>query len=201
MYDLLVNAPFVERATALQWNYTDDAFAVLHHVEGDVEAFDAAVADVGPVVDYELAPAGDDAFYAYVLDETTTAFRALFEPLSLGGLVVVPPVVYRADGRVAMSVFGPGDVLQAAVEAADPPLELRIERVGGLTAAAPMAEASLSDRQREALDAALELGYYDVPRSANQADVAVALDCAPSTAAEHLRKGEATLLRSVLGSR
>ena len=25
MYDLWVNAPFVERATALQWNFTGDA--------------------------------------------------------------------------------------------------------------------------------------------------------------------------------
>lgn len=201
MYDLLVNAPFVERATALQWNYTGEAFAVLHYVEGEMAAFDAAVADVDPVVEYELVAAGEGAFYAYVHDETTAPFRALFDPISSGGLVVVPPVVYRTDGQVEMSAFGPSDLLQSAVDAARSPIELTLEQVGGLTAAAPTAEARLSERQRAALEAGLELGYYDVPRSASQADVAAALDCAPSTVAEHLRKGEATLLRSVLRSR
>jgi len=48
--------------------------------------------------------------------------------------------------------------------------------------------ASLTDRQRAALDTALDLGYYDVPRAASVADVAVELDCATSTAGELLRK-------------
>lgn len=53
---------------------------------------------------------------------------------------------------------------------------------------------TLSERQREALRAALELGYYDTPREATHADVAAELDCAPNTASEHLQKGEAKLV-------
>jgi len=56
----------------------------------------------------------------------------------------------------------------------------------------------LSDRQREATDAALDLGYYEIPREADHRDVASALDCAPSTTAEHLRKAEAKLVESIL---
>ncbi|MXR22550.1 helix-turn-helix domain-containing protein [Halobacterium bonnevillei] len=40
---------------------------------------------------------------------------------------------------------------------------------------------------------AVDAGYYDVPRTASQDDVAAQLDCAPSTVAEHLRKAEAAL--------
>ncbi|MFB6270785.1 MAG: helix-turn-helix domain-containing protein, partial [Halobacterium sp.] len=50
--------------------------------------------------------------------------------------------------------------------------------------------------QREAVEAALELGYYDDPRAATQADVADRLDCAASTAGDHLRKAEAKLVRA-----
>jgi len=56
----------------------------------------------------------------------------------------------------------------------------------------------LSDRQREAVLAALELGYHDQPRGATHEDVAATLDAAPSTASEHLRKAEAKLVRGAM---
>ena len=62
----------------------------------------------------------------------------------------------------------------------------------------PAVDASLTARQRAAVRAALDLGYYDVPREADHEAVADAIDCAPSTAAEHLRKAEATLLRGAM---
>mgnify|MGYP002276742734 CR=1 FL=1 len=58
--------------------------------------------------------------------------------------------------------------------------------------------ARLTDRQREAVEAGLDLGYYDVPRTTDHEAVADALGCAPSTAAEHLRKAESKLLRAVV---
>jgi predicted DNA binding protein len=199
MYDVLTNAPFVERATALQWTVTDGALGILHYVEGDVDAFDAAVAGAAPVVDYTLEPVEAGAFYAYVLDETTDAVRGLFEAFASDGLLVVPPIVYGADGRVTLSLFGPDEAVRAAVEAVDPPVEATVEAVGGLTGVPAVAGARLSDRQRAAVEAGLELGYYDVPREASGADVAEALDCSPSTAAEHLRKAEAAVVRAVVG--
>lgn len=35
VYDPLANAPFVERATAIQWTASDDGIAMMHRVEGD----------------------------------------------------------------------------------------------------------------------------------------------------------------------
>lgn len=40
--------------------------------------------------------------------------------------------------------------------------------------------------------------YYESPRDCTVADVAAALDIAPGTAAEHLRKAEATIMRHAL---
>ncbi|MFC7174018.1 helix-turn-helix domain-containing protein [Haloplanus litoreus] len=44
-------------------------------------------------------------------------------------------------------------------------------------------------------------GYYDSPREGSVADVAATLDVAPGTAAEHLRKAEATVMRAAVGRR
>jgi len=198
MYGVLTGAPFVERATALQWNFTGDALGILHYVEGDADAFAAAADDVDVVVGYEIEPVDDGAFYAYVRDATTESLAELFGPTSRGGIVVVPPVVYGTDGTVTLTVFGPDEELQAAMGEIPDPIEVTVEAVGSLATSRIAPTARLTDRQREAAEAAIDLGYYDVPRTADHEAVADALDCAPSTAAEHLRKAESKLLRAVL---
>lgn len=41
--------------------------------------------------------------------------------------------------------------------------------------------------------------HYEIPREATIDDVASALDCAPATAAEHLRKAESAVLADLFG--
>ena len=43
MYGVMANADFVERGTALQWNFTGDALGILHYIEGDIDAYEAQV--------------------------------------------------------------------------------------------------------------------------------------------------------------
>jgi hypothetical protein len=198
MYDVMMNAPFVDRGTALQWNFTGDALGILHYIEGDADAYAAAAAEVSEVLGFDIVEAGEDAFYAYIRDATTDALQDLFGPITTGGLVVVPPIVYHEDGTVTMSLFGPTDEMQDAIDAVPHSIDVTIEEVGGLAATRPAVEARLSDRQRDAIVAALELGYYEIPRKVSHEEVAEAIDCAPSTAAEHLRKAESKVLRDVL---
>ncbi|UTF53317.1 helix-turn-helix domain-containing protein [Natronosalvus rutilus] len=167
MYDLWANAPFVDRAVALQWNFTGDALGILHYAVGDADAFEAAVADVPEVLDYDLVRDGVDAFYVYVRDDTTDALGELFDPVTQGGLVVIPPIRYREDGSVAFSIFGPDAEIQAAIEAVPDPIDVTVGGIGGLRATAPAVETRLSERQREAIRTAIELGYYEVPREAD----------------------------------
>lgn len=197
MYDVFANAPFVERATALQWNFTSDTLGILHFVEGDIEAFDAAVEAVEPVIDHELEPASDGTFYAYIHDETTAAFEELTPTTS--ALVVVPPIYYHENGTVSVSVFGPDEEIRPFVDGIPAPIEVTVKEVSGLGALAGTVETRLSERQRDAIETAFELGYYDIPRAASHEDVAAEIGCAPSTAAEHIRKAESTLLGSMLG--
>lgn len=198
MYDLLANAPFVDRATALQWNFSDGALGILHDVQGDRKPFETAVDGIPEVLEYDLEVVGDRRFYVYVRDATTESLAAMFGPVTTGGLIVVPPTVYHGDGTVSVSIFGPQAEFQEAMDRVPDLIEVTVESVGGL-AATPGVTARLSDRQREAIVTAFDRGYYDVPKTASQEDVAAAMDCSPSTAAEHLQKAEATLVQSFLG--
>jgi DNA-binding CsgD family transcriptional regulator len=199
MYSVMTRAPFVERATAMQWNYTGDALGILHYVVGDADALEAAMQEIPEVVGYDIERIDGQSCYVYVRDATTDPLQEMFGPISSGGLVVVPPIEYESDGTVAFSIFGPEDELQNAVTDISVPVKVTIEAVGGLARTRSAVEARLTERQREAVKTAVNLGYYEIPRTATQEDIAAELNCAPSTAAEHLRKAESQVLRAQFG--
>lgn len=199
MYGLLANAAYVERAKTTHWNFSGEEIGIMHYVEGDQDAFEADIEALSAVHDYELTPAEEGSFYAYLMCETTESARRLFATLTRGRLVAIPPMEYAPDGTVSLSLVGSAAEIQAAIDGVPDIVNVEITEIGGLENASESVESLLSDRQREAAVSALELGYYDIPREASHEDVAEAIGCAPSTAAEHLRKAEAKVLRSVLG--
>lgn len=196
MYGVMTEAPFVERATAEQWNYTGDALGILHYVVGDADALERAMQKIPEVVGYDIERLDERSCYVYVRDATTDSLQEMFSPITSGGLIVVPPIEYDSDGTVVFSLFGPHDEVQDAIEDVSVPVEVTIEAVGGLASTTTAIASRITDRQREVAETAVELGYYDIPRSANQEDIARELDCAPSTIAEHLRKCEARTLQA-----
>jgi DNA-binding CsgD family transcriptional regulator len=56
----------------------------------------------------------------------------------------------------------------------------------------------LTDRQREVLEAAYEMGYFERPKQANATEIANELDIAQSTFTEHLMTAQQKLLDDVL---
>lgn len=56
----------------------------------------------------------------------------------------------------------------------------------------------LTDRQREVIQTAFDMGYYEVPREATTEDVAAQLDIDPSTVTEHLQRAERNILSRYL---
>jgi predicted DNA binding protein len=67
-------------------------------------------------------------------------------------------------------------------------------------ATADVLPSGLTERQREALEAAYRAGYFDWPRETTAEEVAETLDIAASTLTAHLRKAEATLLTELFSA-
>ena len=57
---------------------------------------------------------------------------------------------------------------------------------------------TLTERQREIVQTAYSMGYYEVPRSSSTEDVAERVGLDPSTVAEHLQRAEQNLLGEIL---
>ena len=197
----LLDADEIAEARAVDWNRASAATTThLYAVDGNAERFaDAARASAGVDSVTVSAPEGPRSYALLsVRDEEVPMFGVIEETLARAGLVVRRPLVYR-DGRIHGRVVGDPDALQAVLDGAPDELALRIDAVDRFPDARADPMAALSDRQREAVAAALRLGYYEQPRAATHEDIAAALDCAPTTASTHLQKAEAKLIRAVAG--
>lgn len=65
----------------------------------------------------------------------------------------------------------------------------------------PVNRGQLTDRQREVLETAYAMGYFDYPRGANAGEVADALGICASTLTEHIAAAQSKVLSDLLGER
>jgi len=98
------------------------------------------------------------------------------------------------QGATTMSLVGPQETISGAVAGyKDDGLSPDLQKLSAYEGSdRPLAE--LTDRQREVIRTAWDMGYYEVPREVATEDVAAELDLDPSTVAEHLQRAERNLL-------
>lgn len=198
LFRLLADSAHVEEARMLELNVADSrGITGLLSVDGDREAFERALSETPGLVSADATPAAEGSFYllATIRPDAVPLAGGVFRALTRDGLVVVKPVVYR-DGEVHARLVGETSAVQAAVDDLPDEVAVAVHEIGERGFESNAAAAALSDRQRAAVTAALDLGYYDSPRRATHGDVAERLDCAPSTASEHLQRAEAKLVRA-----
>ncbi len=195
MYRALSAAPYLDRVVGLHWNVSGDRLGLMIYAEGDVDAFREEVRAVPKVLEFEIVSVGEGEFYAYLRNELNELSHRLFSTFTRESLLVMPPLIYGGDGSVTFSIVGPAGEVQAAVQGVPDAFEVTISEVGGMGATPGLVGTLLSPRQREAVEVALAIGYYEVPRRGDYEAIAERMGCAPSTAAEHLRKAESKVLR------
>jgi len=110
--------------------------------------------------------------------------------------VVIPPLEYDERG-VRLTIVGESDDLQALLGDLPAGIDVTVEAIGDYDRRHATIAGSLTDRQLEAIEVAVDLGYYAVPRGASLAEVAAELGCAESTASNHLRKAETQVMRRI----
>lgn len=126
----------------------------------------------------------------------------LTHPLSqlsarVGKLTIKPGSRWDADG-IHYTMRGSPLSIRIVVTAAR--LMLRPDRIAA-TSVNPddmLEKELLSERQMEVLAAALQLGWYEVPRRITLADLAEHLDLGRSTVSEHLVRAEGAIIRQFL---
>ena len=102
------------------------------------------------------------------------------------------------DRRATMSLVGPHDAISGQVQeyekAGISPDLLRIGRYEGSDH--PL--DTLTARQREVIETAWEMGYYEVPKEVSADEIASEMGLDSSTVNEHLQRAERNLLGRIL---
>lgn len=180
----------ITRAELLMWSPTADA-TTLFWCDGDREATEAAIAGIDSLLVSNVVE-DTDGTYTFLQQADYEFSTVLLETISESQVVFLPPVVFRETGEVLFEAVGESAALSAFHEDLSEFGDLTIEQVREFERA--HSPSRLTDRQRAALDAAVAVGYYEVPREGTIADVASAIDCATSTAGELVRKAEAAVI-------
>ncbi len=110
------------------------------------------------------------------------------------------------DGALRVSLVVPersllGDVVSALRETGASVDLRRISRLGDDGGSVELDATAITEKQREAVELAVELGYYDRPRGTDLAELADRLDVSRSAVSQRLNAVESTLVQSLVADR
>lgn len=206
MHQFVVTHDGYEVSRLLQVEYSGDGpdaesgvqTSLFHVVGSPIASYEAALQAADQILDYDLSPRDDESFYLYVRSEPTADDNRFVAALRQQRLIVMMPVEYRADGTIRLSLVGPGESVQRSLDELPAAVDVDVRSIGEYDARHFATGGDLTDRQLEAVEAAVESGYYEEPRGGTVSDVADELGCAPGTAAEHLRRAESAVMADLV---
>lgn len=107
------------------------------------------------------------------------------------------------DGGWCLQIFFPDQALvSSACESCEEfGIDIAIERINCLSETPAYGYLGLTECQYETLVTAYELGYYDVPRGINQAELAANFDVSHQALSERLRRAHRTVITNALSHR
>lgn len=184
----------ITRETLLHLNARfNETYIVLYQLTGVRTVIERAIADHTDVLDHEIVSVDDDNVYAYIHVDMSDTMGHLIELAHDHGLIVDTPIVFD-DDAMTVTLVGDGTELRRALCSVPDELAVSVRSGGRYDPTSNDLLTSLTDRQREVFETAVETGYYDVPRRVTHQDIANELGCASSTVDEHLRKAEAAVV-------
>lgn len=194
----LADDPEVTRMALHNISLLADGTAVtLYQLDGDAEHIDAILADSPEVIAHNVSQTGDSV-HAYIHFETSDTVAALLQIPHEYEILLDTPIEYTRRGGLRMTVVGEEETIRQTIGVVPESVRLKLEETGEYEPSARRLFAQLTPRQQETLRAAVDAGYYEVPRRATHADVAATLDRTGGTVGEHLRKIEAAVLTAIV---
>jgi hypothetical protein len=181
------------RGTIHQFSILEDGTAVvLREVSGDLDCARSLLESHDTTIGYSVSGGSHGEGLAYVHAEPPGSIAEVVGLPRRYELVLDFPLEGVGDDEVRVTMVSEDrSVLQHALADIPDHVDVTVERIGAYPEDMNDVTGMLTDRQREILDVATDLGYYDVPRQATHEDIAAEAGLAPSTVSEHMQKIEA----------
>jgi predicted DNA binding protein len=177
----------------------DGTVSMLAEVSGDADRYRGILAESPEVHEFTVVEGEGETAYGYSRTETNDLVEHMLDRDRGRALVREMPIELTDSGAQRVTLVGTREAFGRTEY--DPPdgVEIEIERTGDYRPEGGRLVDGLTARQREVLEAAVEVGYYETPRQATQEDVAELVGCSPATVGEHLQKVERSVFRSLVG--
>ncbi len=184
------------RATHRMELLDDDSVAMFAEGRGDIAGLRRVLSESPEVFEFSIS--GDDAgFFSYTRYAADDLTRMLMEDRRESSYLMDMPVEHTADGGLRVTYIGTEAAFAGILSEQPEAVRIEVERIGPYTPGPRHVVSRLTERQREVLRAAVDLGYYQEPREATHDEIAAATGLSETTVGEHLRKIEATVFSSL----
>lgn len=171
----------------LVWFETDDFESLETRLEND------------PTVTGASRTTSLDRRRLYRIELTEAAHRSSVYPIIVDRGIVLEDVTADRDGwkfRVSFPDYDALEEFRAFCSERDIAVEL--ERLYERREGATRSQYGTTERQRELLEAAVETGYLDVPRSCTLAELGERVGISSNAASERFRRGASSLIENTL---
>lgn len=166
--------------------------------DGEFEAFEAGL-EADPTVTDPRKMAETDSRRLYRATATADAIVNTTMPVWSDLDVVLLKAEGTHEGWTVRMRFSTRETLERYRSVhRERDLPFRLRAIYHESIESNVAESELTAAQREALLAAYEAGYFDVPRTTSQTGVAESLDISTQSLSERLRRGTAALVDATL---
>lgn len=191
--------PDVSRRAIHYANLLADGTAVfLIELDGDADRAATIFEDAPGVRTCDVSSVGGRLF-AYVHARPNEVVRDMLRIVRENEVVIDYPMRVLEGGGIAVTVIGDRESVRGIVDHLPTPVGFTVRELGEYRPSEEWLSSRLTERQVEVLATAVAMGYYENPRRSTCADLAEELECAPGTAAEHLRVIESKVLPAVAG--
>ncbi|SDJ50436.1 Predicted DNA binding protein, contains HTH domain [Halovenus aranensis] len=167
----------------------DDTIALLGEIEGDLDRYREIMQD-SPVVE-GFTVSGDESGYVYSHFEASEQTREMLEHREAGDFIIDMPIEYTEDSARKVTVIGTEEsLLEMSEMIGVGETDIELVSMGPYSPESRGVFGDLTDRQREVLETALRLGYYENPRETTLDEIATELDISVGTVGQHVRSIE-----------
>lgn len=173
----------------------DGTMVILGRIRGNLDAARRAVEQWAGVIDYSFSSDDSGGALVYIHAHPPPEVTRFLQLPREQEVFVDFPIEGTPDGGLRVVLIGEtNELLQEALGSIPEEFDLTVERIGAYPHDEHNHAAVLTERQREVLACARELGYYDFPRRTTHKEIADRLDLSDGTVGEHLQKIEARII-------